>query len=186
MNAPSPQLLQANANAFACAASSWKTPSGTPVAVVYNTPQTFQFTCPDGLPFFYTVAAGLFPALNQASANAQALSYAELLAGEHAICLSGVNQNAQVGVPYSSVIQATGESLAQFPAADTWALVSGMVPPGLTLDNGGFINGQAQITGGVCPLTGTPTVAGTYSFMLRVTDPVGDTMQKLFTIVVSP
>ena len=181
--APSPQQVTANANAFACAVSGW-TQQGHPVPTFYNTPQTYTFLCDDGLPFYYTVAAGLFPALSQAEANAQALSYAEQLAGQHAICLSGIETMATLGVPYSSTIEATGESLAVFPAYDTWVLVNGMLPPGLTLAQGRFINGQAQITGGMCPITGTPTIAGSYAFVIRVTDPVGDSMQKTFNISV--
>ena len=183
-NAPTTQYLTAFSKAFACAVSGWKDPSGNPVPVIYNTAQTYAFMCPDGLVFYYTVAGGLFASTNQANANAQALAYAELLAGEHAICLSSPNPTANVSVPYLSFIQATGEALAKSPATDSWVIVSGMVPPGLTLNHGGFINGQAQITGGMCPITGTPTLAGSYSFMLRVTDPDGDSMQKLFTITV--
>ena len=175
-----PQQITAYQNAFACAVASWK-----PETTFYNTTQTYGLMCPDGLMFFYTVAAGLFPATSQAEANAIALSYAEAQAGKHAICISGVNPNATVGVFYDSVIQATGESLAQYPATDVWSLVAGAVPPGLTLANGGFINGQAKLTGGLCPLSGTPTVAGNYSFTLRVTDPVQDSMQKTFNISVA-
>lgn len=178
--APSAEYLAAYRNAFACATSSWK-----PEATFYNTPQTFGFICSDGLVFYYTVAAGLFPALSQAEADAAALSYAEQLAGQHAICLSGITATANVGVAYLSVIEATGEALAVAPAFDTWTLIDGMLPPGLTLAKGGFINGQAQITGGLCPITGTPTIAGAYSFTIRVTDPEGDSMQKTFYITVS-
>jgi hypothetical protein len=181
---PSPEYLAAYGNAFACAVSSWSE-SGNPVPTFYNTAQTYAFVCPDGLVFYYTVAGGLFPALSQAEANAAALSYAELLAGQHAICLSGIPTAATMGVPYSAVIEATGESLAVAPTADTWSFVGGMLPPGLTLAHGAFINGQAMITGGQCPLTGTPTLAGNYSFTLRVTDPDGDSMQKTFNILVA-
>jgi hypothetical protein len=58
-----------------------------------------------------------------------------------------------------------------------WALLYGHIPTGLT---GPYTQG---FTGG--HLIGTPTVPGSYSFMLEVTDTRGATDAETFTITVS-
>jgi len=62
-----------------------------------------------------------------------------------------------VGVAYSLNLSATG-SAGPF----VWTLASGSLPPGLTL-------GTAS-TGATCLLSGTPTVAGAFSFSVQVSD----------------
>lgn len=57
------------------------------------------------------------------------------------------------GVPYAQTVQATGGVLPY-----TWTVDSGTLPPGLMLDAG---------TGAI---TGTPTTAGLYPFVIKVTD----------------
>jgi len=52
-----------------------------------------------------------------------------------------------------------------------WALISGALPPGLTLTGSGAI-------------AGTPTAAGTYSFTVRVTDSGGQIASQTFSLVV--
>ena len=175
------QYLQAYSNAFACAVATWQ-----PAApVFYNGVQSALVFCPDGSPFYFTVSAGLFPALTQEEADDIAQSYAFEQAEIHAICLSSIPSTAVLGVFYSATIVATGTSLAVAPASDVWALVAGALPPGLTLNNGGFISGMARITGGRCPVIGVPAATGVYSFTIRVMDPVGDLMQKTYTITVN-
>ena len=179
-----PQYLTAYGNALACAVSSWVLPNGQAQQVFYNTIQTAATNCPDGLSFYFTVPAGKFPALSQAEADAIAFSYAQQQAIDHIICLGSIASTGIVGVPYSDTIVADGISLAMPPQFDTWTLVAGALPPGLTLDNGGFSGGMAQITGGRCPINGTPTSDGIYTFTIRVTDPSGDMMQKTYTITI--
>ena len=67
--------------------------------------------------------------------------------------LSGPTVSAQVGVPYSSVITATGGAPPY-----TFAIASGL-PPGLTLSN--------TTTGAI---TGTPTTSGQYLFTATIRD----------------
>jgi hypothetical protein len=57
-----------------------------------------------------------------------------------------------------------------------WTLLAGHIPTGMT---GPFFQGQDA--GAV---SGRPTVAGTYSFMVQVTDSVGATAAQTFTITV--
>jgi len=55
----------------------------------------------------------------------------------------------------------------------TWALISGSLPSGLSLNAGGVISG-------------TPTVFGTFPFAVRATDSVGATAVASFSIVINP
>jgi hypothetical protein len=60
--------------------------------------------------------------------------------------------NAVLNAPYSQTLTATGGN-----AAFTWTLVSGALPPGLTLSTAGVISG-------------TPTSLGNFSFVVQVQD----------------
>lgn len=183
-NQLTPQYLQAYGNALACAVATWTLPDAAAQKIYYNTAQAAATSCPDGLVFYYTVPAGMFPALSQAEADAIAVSYAQQQAEDHIICLGPIPNTATVGVPYSAIIVADGISLAMPPQFDVWALVAGGLPPGLVFNNGHFSNNFANITGGMLPITGTPTSDGIYTFTIRVTGPSGDMMQKTYTITV--
>jgi hypothetical protein len=71
-----------------------------------------------------------------------------------------------VGIPYSSSISISGGS-----GGFVVSLISGGVPPGLTR------SGSA--------VSGSPTVTGSFSFVLGVTDSVGATGQASCTFVVT-
>jgi negative regulator of sigma E activity len=85
-----------------------------------------------------------------------------------ALTLSCPTGSAQVGVAYSSAINASG-GVAPY----TFSIISGSLPPGLTLNTS---------TGAV---TGTPTTAGTYNFTAQVVDSKGNTATASCSIVVS-
>ncbi len=74
--------------------------------------------------------------------------------------------NGTVGQPYSSSFTVTGAP------PPTVTLVSGEVPPGLSLGSDGA-------------LTGTPTKAGSYEFTVQATNPVGIYSASV-TVVISP
>lgn len=74
---------------------------------------------------------------------------------------------AQVGVPYSAVLQAEG-GVPPY----VWTLLSGSLPPGLGLSANGTI-------------AGTPTTAGSFSFAVQVTDSKKRTGFGAFTITVT-
>lgn len=71
-----------------------------------------------------------------------------------------------VGSGYSLGFNASGGT-----APYTWTLDAGALPPGLTLSSGGA-------------LSGTPATAGAYSFTIRVTDSLGATVTKAFSLTV--
>jgi hypothetical protein len=71
-------------------------------------------------------------------------------------CATG---SAIAGAPYSSAVTATGGV-----GSYTFTLLSGSLPPGLTLSSNGTISG-------------TPTATGTYSYVVQVTDSQGNTAQ---------
>jgi hypothetical protein len=75
---------------------------------------------------------------------------------------------ATVGSSYCVSLAATGG----IPGYGSWAVTSGSLPPGLSLDGYGH-------------LTGTPTAAGTYSFTVSVTDGVGQTASAPLSITIS-
>jgi hypothetical protein len=72
-----------------------------------------------------------------------------------------------VSVPYSATLVSVGGT-----APYTYSLVSGSLPPGLTLSPSGMI-------------TGTPTSSGTFTFTIKVTDSVGGTATEVFTVTVA-
>jgi hypothetical protein len=68
---------------------------------------------------------------------------------------------------YSVTLAASGGTTPR-----TWAVISGSLPTGLKLSTAGTISG-------------TPSVAGTYSFTVRATDHLGNTASASFTLVVA-
>ncbi len=81
----------------------------------------------------------------------------------------GTSSYASVGASYSAALTVTG-GVSPF----TFSLISGSLPPGLTLN---------ASTGAI---SGTPTTAGTYTFTSMVKDSKGNTDTQACTIVVSP
>ena len=76
----------------------------------------------------------------------------------------------QVGSAYSQSVAATGGTPPY-----TWALASGTLPPGVTLNSSTGV------------ISGAPTAVGVYSFMVTVTDSTQGTAQVALTIgVVAP
>jgi len=73
-----------------------------------------------------------------------------------------------VGLTYSAALSASGGS----GSYTSWSIISGALPPGLTLAAG--------------VISGTPTAVGFSEFMVRVTDSVGITMDRTLGINVEP
>lgn len=59
-----------------------------------------------------------------------------------------------------------------------WVKVSGTLPTGWTLNGGSIYTPYVTITG-------TPTVAGTYTFKIRGTDAYGEYAEKTYTVIIT-
>jgi Putative Ig domain len=75
-------------------------------------------------------------------------------------------------VPYSGTISTIGAT-----GPFTWVILSGSLPPGLTLSN----STTASVS-----ITGTPTATGTSTFTVQVTQSSGSPISRTFTITVNP
>lgn len=149
-----------------------------------NSPQMATVLCPDGNPFVYTVPAGVFTAFNQATADATALSWAQDQAALFMVCLGDLsNPKVCAGSEYTDSITASGNFLASPPGANVWEIVTGSLPPGITITE--FIFNTGLVVGNTIHFTGTCNVPGVYPFMLQVTDSQGDVMVKPYSITVA-
>jgi hypothetical protein len=81
---------------------------------------------------------------------------------------SGITGNGMLGTPYSATLSADGGT-----GSYTYSIVSGSLPPGLTLN---------PSTGAI---TGTPTAAGIYTYAFKVTDSAGNTATAQCSILIS-
>lgn len=117
-----------------------------------NTVQTCDATCPDGSPFTESVPAGTITELSQALANEKAYSLACKLAQRNLFCISdSPPPSSCVGDDYFFRLSASN-------GADLVWSTDGNLPPGLSFD---FFDAT---------ITGTPTVGGSYTFIVEVTD----------------
>lgn len=141
------------------------------VKLYLNTPQSCTSKCPDGSSFVFTVPAGRFMALSQIEANRMAYSYACLQAARNKICITATNPaNCCTGALFNTTLSVVGIGVG--PLTD-WEIVSGSLPPGLTLASG--------MVGPVTTISGTPTLGGTFNFTVRATNVGGNYIQKAFT-----
>lgn len=81
--------------------------------------------------------------------------------------LAEVLQSGTTGVAYSETVTSPS-GVSPF----TFSLLSGALPTGLSLSSGGVISG-------------TPSVAGTYTFTIRATDANGSTGDTPFEIIIA-
>lgn len=113
--------------------------------------------------------AGVFPipvSLRDTTGAVFSHSYSLNVGNAVSISTSSLS-NGSPGIPYLATVTATGGVLTYH-----WAVTSGTLPPGLTLDSA---KGQ---------IGGTPTAQGTFQFTIQVTDFVGGTATKVFTITI--
>ncbi len=135
-------------------------PSGTPSATITGTPTT-----PGTYPFTVQVTDG-------ASANdTQALSITIAPAAALAITTTSV-ADGTVDSAYSQTVTATGGSTPY-----SWNVVSGSLPPGLSLSPSGTPSAT---------ISGTPTTEGTFAFTVQVGDAAAATDTQALSITVGP
>jgi hypothetical protein len=159
-------LAEANASAYAtaCQAAALTCPNQPPPPLFGNSAVSSTSDCPSGGTFTYHVAANTFFATSLDAANATAQSYADQQAVLDRSCLSDIEDHCCVtgDTFYSDVITTT------LPGTVTWSFVSGSLPPGLTFSNG--------------MITGTPVLAGVYSFTVLATSSNGNFTSRTVTI----
>jgi hypothetical protein len=130
--------------------------------------------------FTYTLPAGSFVAFTQDAADSSARALACLLAAQHRLCLSDLAKAFCIGEGFEAIIKATGQYISQFPHTDYWT-ISGALPTGLTF-HGGFVSGGKAV------IDGTPTMAGLYTFTVKITIGSGlgqgDHMEKTYTLAI--
>lgn len=137
--------------------------------VYANTPQTCTKSCPDGTTNSYTVPAGTFFAFNQATANAQAHSYACNVAIGRIVCLSNLSKSRVCLNEFSTlVILASGISLG-----GEFIVVGEGLPPGMEL---------VQVGQATAHITGLPVTPGDYTFVIAIFDDFGNYGEKTYTV----
>lgn len=143
-----------------------------PINRFYNSRQTCDEPCPDGTPFTGVVEAGTVVALSQALADEQARSLACKRALQQRICFSSsVLPAVCFEEPYFFQLEASGGTW--FSSHDyIWQITAGALPPGVDLDpDFGLISGL-------------PLVSGSFSFTVTITDAVGHSQSKDFSLCV--
>jgi len=162
--------LQAQAAAILCVITQ---PGNPGFPIFFSRRQTCSITCPDGNVFTYSVPPGIFPGVNQASADALAKAVACNLVRQHQICLGPIQNECCSGAPFTATITATGPLV--FGPGNNWQVTGGFLPVGLSLLSSG---------GNTAVLTGTPSGSGSFVFQVSVLTPNGDSMTKVFSLCV--
>jgi len=145
--------------------------------LIPNEEQTSTTTCEDGTVLSYTVAAGTFFGEDQVKVNAQA----KALADSMVVCTvyfttDSVLTVGEATTGYSAVVAAINGTA---PYTYTIDPTGGSLPTGLTLDPAtGVISG--------IPTLAEPSTDTTYTFTVIVTDSIGRTASKIFTMRIKP
>lgn len=138
-----------------------------------NNEQNCSTTCPDGTVFNFTLPANTVRAASQALADLQAQSICQTRAFQQRICASNAKPSPGcVGVDYSFQPVVTGGT--PFPNGQPflWNIVSGSLPPGLSLNTD---TGQ---------ISGVPAAYGQYPFTLQIADYNFQIINKTYTICI--
>lgn len=152
--------------AIECSGDDVPPPLPAPPDIETNTLQTCTVNCPDGTSFSASVLAGTVKSFWQGDANARALGLACQRATAKRVCfltdaiLESICRDA-AGIVTFEAFGGTEPYV--------YAHTGGTLPNGMTFDGNGI-------------LSGTPTVAGAFTFTLMVQDDIGSTQSKEFTL----
>ena len=106
------------------------------------------------------------------SGNSNGMTVNVTTSGSTGLCaltLTGTTPNGTVGTAYSGASFSPSGGTSPY----SYSLFSGALPPGLTLASNGTISG-------------TPTTAGTYTFVVNATDAILRAGQATFSITIAP
>lgn len=145
-------------------------PGISPPEIFYNSLQVCNRSCPDGSIIQYAIAGGQIPSTTQYMADLIAAQLACILAAQNMICFTAIFDFACKDQAFDTAFNVNGG-----PQPFTIALVSGSLPPGLTLN---------QISAHSAEITGTPTTPGDYTFGIRATSQNGRYATKTYQISV--
>ncbi len=156
-----------------------------------NTTYTFTLLAQGGIaPFTWTILSGQLPAGLTLTAGTGTIAGTPTQAGVYTVIFQVADSagstasraltiqvtagltivtaalpNGQSGSAYNQTLSASGGTNTGF----TWTITSGSLPQGLSLSAAGVI-------------TGTPTVSGSFTFIVQVSDSAGATATRQFTI----
>ena len=119
--------------------------------------------------------AGSFPITIQVTdggSNTASMPYTIVVANSSCAINPSSLPNGTVGVAYSQTASVLGCGAGTL----TWSVISGTLPTSVSI---------CGSTGTTCLISGTPTVAGTYSFTLQVTDGAFNTATQPYTVVIA-
>lgn len=143
----------------------------------YNRATSCQEACPDGAIFTFHVRAGMFSATTQAAADDAAKQYCKLTLPVRKICLSNIINKTCVDKDYSDQIIASGQSLAVPPDVNKWQITKN--------SSSSWVVGTVDPTdSSLFNITGKPPHTGVASFIVKCTEPTGDSITKNYTIKV--
>lgn len=171
------QISQADADAQAvatmqdCVGGDWLDPNGDPVDPIFNAEVTCSSACAGGGSFFHTVSSGIYVGRNQNAANQMALQSCAAQAILLKFCLVGSLDGGCLGSVYSDSV-----SVDVYRAGMVCSIVSGTLPGGLSM-------GSLQPDGSIS-FTGFCNASGIFSFVLMVTDALGNYTLKPLSITV--
>lgn len=133
----------------------------------FSGPSTVTIFCSDGTPFTVNVPAGLFAGFSQAEADASARSYIERNITSLKFCISDFGASVCIGTAIAGTLTITGGT-----GPFTWTAEG--LPPGISLLPSGDRTAE---------IFGTMESGGTFTVTVRATDPLGNFMEKNFTII---